>query len=128
MTPETKEQVIQDYLSGMPIKEIGAKYHIDVSVPGKLARKAGFPGRQRTEAKVSAKACPKCRKEIDVKGARFCPFCGADIRTEAEMLVEKLEKSKELYRFLPASHRDEFVQTINEAIKTLQERQNANSL
>lgn len=74
MTPETKEQVIQDYLSGMPIKEIGAKYHIDVSVPGKLTRKAGFPGRQRVEAKVSAKACPKCREKTGVKGARFCPF------------------------------------------------------
>lgn len=122
MTPETKEQVIQDYISGMPIKEIGAKYHIDVSMPGKLARKAGFPGRQRVEAKVSAKACPKCRKKTSVKGARFCPFCGADIRTEAEITVEKLEKAKEIYRFIPETYRDDFLLTMGEAIRLLKER------
>lgn len=121
MTPEIKEQVIQDYLSGMPVKEIGEKYHIDSSVPGKLTRKAGFPGRQQAEAKASAKVCPKCRKKIDVKGARFCPFCGTDIRTEAEMLVEKLEKTTELYRFLPETYRDDFLATISKAIKIIGE-------
>ena len=122
MTPETKEQVIQDYISGMPIKEIGAKYHIDVSMPGKLARKAGFPGRKRVEANVIAKACPKCRKKTSVKGARFCPFCGADIRTEAEITVEKLEKAKEIYRFIPERYRDDFLTTMNAAIRLLKER------
>lgn len=122
MTPEIKEQVIQDYISGMPIKEIGEKYHIDASIPGKLARKAGFPGRKRTEAEVSAKVCPKCRKITSVKGARFCPFCGADIRTEAENTVEKLEKSKELYRFIPETYRDDFLATMSAAIRLLKER------
>ncbi len=123
MSPEIKEKVIQDYITGMPVKEIAQKYSIDSSVPGKLARKAGFPGRKvQAEAKASAKVCPKCRKKIDVKGARFCPFCGTDIRSEAEMLVEKLEKTTELYRFLPETYRDDFLATISKAIKILQER------
>ena len=52
-----------------------------------------------------------------VSGARFCCFCGSDIRTENEILVERLEKITELFIFIPETSRDEFIGVINQAIK-----------
>ena len=120
MTPEIREQVIQEYLAGIPIIEIAAKYHIHKTTPGRIAKEAGYPGRRQKIA--NERKCKNCRMKINVKGARFCPFCGADLRTESEILVEKLENTTRLFRFLPENCRDDFIGTINKAIKMLQER------
>ena len=68
----------------------------------------------------AARICPKCRKVIEVKGAKFCCFCGADIRTEKELLIERVDKAFRVIQFLPASARDEMQQLfvdITEALK-----------
>jgi len=53
------------------------------------------------------RTCPKCRKTVDVKGARFCCFCGADIRSNKELLIERIHNAMSVLMLLPNSHRDE---------------------
>lgn len=65
---------------------------------------------------------PEVQKENQRKRRKVLPFCGADIRTEAEITVEKLEKSKEIYRFIPETYRDDFLATMSAAIRLLKER------
>lgn len=64
--------------------------------------------------KGKGKTCPKCRKKIDLKGARFCPYCATDLRSLNEILVEKVEKLKGLFISIPETERDFFVQTLCE--------------
>lgn len=63
------------------------------------------------------KTCPKCHKTIDVKGALYCCFCGADIRSEKELLIERINNAMRKTMLLPEGARDE-VQRLFVDIKT----------
>lgn len=75
--------------------------------------------RQTLRKESSGRICPKCKKHIDTKGARFCCFCGADIRTGKEIAAARLEKVLECVGYLPQGFRDEARDAILNAIKEL---------
>lgn len=67
------------------------------------------------------KFCPSCRKRLpDVKGMRFCAYCGSDIRSEAVKAAEGLAHVlARISTYYPANLRDEAVAAINKAIDIL---------
>lgn len=76
-------------------------------------------GALRVPRKTANKVCPKCRKVIELKDAKFCPYCANDLRSENEILVERLENLKSMYAYIPETQRDTFMQTICETINVL---------
>ena len=70
-------------------------------------------------AKVSEVKCPNCRATGHYKGAKFCYKCGADIRTEADILREKLGKLVADFVYLPDSVRDNAYSVVQETIDYL---------
>ena len=54
------------------------------------------------------KTCPNCKKTIEVKGARFCCYCGTDIRSSKDILIEKNKHLLNLIVDLPINNRDLF--------------------
>lgn len=67
------------------------------------------------------KFCPSCRKRLpDVKGMRFCAYCGSDIRSKQTKLAEDLGKVLDrISTYYPANLRDEAVIALNNAIDYL---------
>lgn len=127
-TPDQTQAILEDYRDrNITTKEITKKYFISVGTLARIVQANNEPlrnpnaskPRPRSPQATKYKSCPKCRKKIDLKGARFCPFCGADIRSENEVLAEKVIKQIELFKFLPETTRDDFVQTLNQAAAKL---------
>lgn len=77
------------------------------------------PKKAKPRTKTANKVCPKCRKVVELKDAKFCPYCANDLRSENELLAERLENLKSMYAYIPETQRDTFMQTICETINVL---------
>ena len=61
--------------------------------------------------------CPKCKCQITyILGAKFCYKCGADIRDEGDILIEKLSSICSTAATFPSSEADKAIATINEVV------------
>lgn len=118
-TKELEEKVIAEYITGDPVKDICDRYNIDLKQVDYIVRKHNISRRHPRKTNM-LKSCPKCRKKVDVKGARYCPFCGSDIRTEGEQLAERLKKLCEYSLDIAEQIRDEFISTLKEAMRMVQ--------
>lgn len=74
---------------------------------------------RKTAAKVSDVICPNCRAKGHYKGAKFCYKCGADVRTESDILRERLGKLVADFQYLPDSIRDNAYAVVQDTIDYL---------
>lgn len=121
LTREEIEEIVHAYKSGVTVSEL-------VEITGKYQQtirnvldREGVRAIQRREAdvKVSEVKCPNCRATGHYKGAKFCYKCGADIRTEADILRERLGKLVSDFIFLPDSIRDNACKVVQDTIDYL---------
>ena len=125
MTEETKREILRDYENKeISVASIADKFHVSRSAIAKIAvEMGGQPRRQNAFGKKrggKCKVCPKCKKTVDVKGARFCCYCGADIRNHIDILIERNERLLKISGLLPQNERDEFRDVLIANIKELQ--------
>ena len=115
LTIEQKKAICEEYKDhSINVNEIAERYglsrgevaHIAVEL-GAEPRRAKVYGGSRKKRTATVRACPKCRKIINVKGAKFCCFCGEDIRNNKELLIERVSKAMATIKFIPESLRDE---------------------
>jgi RecJ-like exonuclease len=74
---------------------------------------------KETVTKVSDVICPNCRAKGHYKGAKFCYKCGADVRTESDILRERLGKLVADFQYLPDSIRDNAYAVVQDTIDYL---------
>ena len=102
---------------------IAEKYGISKSAVSKIAIEEGAePRRPKTFGKrggVKMKHCPKCKRIVNVKDAKYCCYCAADLRTEKDRLIERVNRAMNLISFLPAHARDEMQQLLLDVIAEL---------
>ncbi len=124
-TDEQREYIIKAYKEGISVKEIAEDVGkcqqtifniLDQEGVRKIERTGPKPRKQTDKSNVK---CPNCRATGHYKGAKFCYRCGADIRTEADILRERLGKLVADTQFLPDSMRDNFCTVIQETIDYL---------
>lgn len=99
----------------------------------KVVKRAGLeqrrPRRKRekpeepTKKTNVEKICPKCRKPVEAHGARFCPWCGSDVRSERQIVAEELERVLGVVcdMNVPADSKDRACNTLRNAIRLLKE-------
>jgi hypothetical protein len=126
MTEETKRELLRDYENkNITVSEIAEKYGINRPKVAQIAVEMGAqPRREKVFGKKrghKGKTCPKCKKLIEVQGARFCYYCGADIRSNRDMLIEKNEELLQVVPQLPQNIRDIFRDVLLANIKELKE-------
>lgn len=118
LSMETKQMILEDYNNpNIKARDVQKKYGISQQVMQSVVLELGGVLRRPQRAcssKNGNKVCPKCHKKIEIKGARFCPFCATDIRNTNEILCEKIDNMLALYTFLPEGTRDNFISTLNE--------------
>lgn len=113
LTDEQKREIYELYLDPtVKLKDIAATYGINNSEVSRVARKYGAPARQthseHNMRKSGGRKCPTCKRQINIKDASFCPYCGADVRSPRELLISRVMKAMNYTKFLPESAKDEF--------------------
>ena len=125
---ETLRLIQSDYEhSDITREEICDKYGISFSTLTNYVNAFGFKPRQRrivyqnkTEKNnTQTVLCTRCKKSVSVPGARFCPYCGSDIRTESMKVQDSLSSLLSITNLMPENARDSFVKTIRDAIRLL---------
>lgn len=125
---ETIRLIQSDYEhSDLTRKEICEKYGISSSTLTNYVKEFGFELRQRhlmyphkpEKNHTQTVLCKRCKKSVSVPGARFCPYCGEDIRSESMKVQDRLSSLVELTSLIPENARDTFVKTIRDAIRLL---------
>lgn len=110
LTEAQRKEIYELYLDpSVKIKDIAATYGVDISTVGAVAVKMGAPLRQPKSkySRKTTKKCPTCKKNIDIKDAAFCPYCGTDIRDAKELLIHRIIAMMPKIKFMPAESRDE---------------------
>jgi rRNA maturation endonuclease Nob1 len=127
MTNEVKQEIAALYANKTnKVHDIAKAYNIAPATVGRIALEMGGELRRPKQAGKRGKhrkTCPKCRGTIEVKGAKFCPFCGTDIRSEKDLTVEALQKLLYVILALPQGDRDTARDTITKAINLLKEEE-----
>ena len=121
-------QIQTDYEhSNITRNEICEKYGISCSTLSNYVKAFGFEPRQRhlmyphkpEKNHTQTVLCTRCKKSVSVPGARFCPYCGSDIRTESMKVQDSLSSLLSITNLIPDSTRDTYVKTIRDAIRLL---------
>lgn len=130
---EIREEIARMYEAGSAYTEIqetiGCSTNAIIKVVEDFKLKPRRPGRKREKSEEPTKKtnvekiCPKCRKPIEVHGARFCPWCGADVRSERQIVAEELERVLGVVCDVnvPADSKDRACNTLRNAIRLLKE-------
>ncbi|MBQ6264929.1 MAG: hypothetical protein IJK60_05710 [Clostridia bacterium] len=82
-----------------------------------ILERNGLHERKEGVKKSSRKSkvkCPKCKALGHLPGARFCYKCGADIRDEGDILIERLSNIWEVINMVPSEKTDEVIKVIND--------------
>ena len=128
LTIEQKKEIYEEYQDrSKTLKEIAEKYgigttivsHIAVDEMGaepRLARSYNVKRKRPVEYK---RICPECHRVVEVKGAKFCCFCGTDMRSKKELLIERIEGAMPNILHLPSSMRDGMQTLFIDIIKEL---------
>lgn len=121
---ETIRLIQSDYEhSDITREEICEKYGISSSTLSNYVKAFGFEPRQNRIAYVPyvkrEAVFDRCKRTVSVPGARFCPYCGSDIRTEAMKVQDSLSSLLSITNLIPDSTRDTYVKTIRDAIRLL---------
>lgn len=121
ITQETREAILQDYNNpANTVRGLEQKYGIErrditriaVEMGATPRRPARYGVKMSERATAPKKICARCKKTIAVDGARFCPFCGADIRSSKEICADQIERIIPRVSLLPESVRNEVLQVL----------------
>lgn len=111
MTNEMKKEIYEAYVNGEKVTDIAKKHDMWAADVSRIAISMGAQPRRelkpRQRKKEIAKTCSHCHRKIALKDAKFCCYCGADLRTEKDRLIERIHKGMELMSLLPSEARDE---------------------
>lgn len=123
MTNETKKEIYEAYINGEKVTDIAKKHDMWAADVSRIAISMGAQPRRtlkpRERKEEIIKTCPKCHRKIALKDAKFCCYCGADMRTEKDRLIERIRKGMELISLLPSEARDEVQQLLIDVEKEL---------
>ena len=90
-----RKEIIAMYSDkSIPVSEILETYHISRPVLTRILKEEAVPFRLPKAAgkrsNVKLDCCPICHKSLMAKDARFCCWCGSDVRSEGDKLLDKL--------------------------------------
>lgn len=113
-TNEQQAQIAEDYESNLPLVAICSKWGMSADtmydVLDEFYKSKGQtrPAKKRIYKNTTNIKCEHCGALAPV-GAKFCPYCGKSIKTEAEKMADKvLWLRAELLHYLPQDSRKQY--------------------
>ena len=111
ITEEVRREVYSLWDQGFSKVEIGKRVGVSDSTVGKILRS------KPTDEEL--KSCPCCGIKSK-KDARYCWWCGGDIRCEADKLLERVVSMRAMIHHLPENMKSEFDGVTRDVIKYLE--------
>ena len=102
---EMIKTVMEERQAGLTRDEISEKYSIPIGSLANIIAKE--QKRERKEAEAKIRYCPHCKAKIEKPEMKFCWNCGADIRSEEQLLLKELETLRGILASFPVVHADE---------------------
>ena len=102
---EMIKTVMEERQAGLTRAEISEKYAIPIGSLANIIAKE--QKRERKEAETKIRHCPHCKTKIEKPEMKFCWNCGADIRSEEQLLLKELETLRGILASFPVTHADE---------------------
>ena len=118
-TDEQKNEVIRLYKEGRTYKEIIAQMGVASLAINNILCSAKVERRINRLTSAKVKTCILCHRQIPIKDAKFCPYCGTLAMTEKEQLIEKVKWLFGLATFLPETSRDEYHSVVSKVVEEL---------
>ena len=120
LTPQQRKEICELYSdTSVGVREIAKAYQIDPSTVCRVAKQEGSSprvpqiGENRPKTmkvpKKDVKKCKTCGKHVEISGAKFCPYCGTDIRSPRELLAQRINAFAPKIKYLPENCRDELM-------------------
>ena len=109
ITEEVRREVYSLWDSGMNKVEIGKRVGLSEAAVAKVVK----------HRPNGNKICPVCLKESN-DGARYCWWCGNDIRSDADKLLERVVSMRPMIHHLPENMKSEFDGVTRDVIKYLE--------
>lgn len=100
---EMIKTIMEERQAGLTRAEISEKYAIPIGSLSNIITKE--QKREKAEAKI--RYCPHCKTKIEKPEMKFCWNCGADIRSEEQLLLKELETLRGILASFPVAHADE---------------------
>lgn len=122
-----KEEIITMYKDrSVKVQEILETYEISNNILNRILEEENVPKRRpkaagkRTNVKLDK--CPVCGKFIREKDARYCYWCGADVRSKKDRVLENLGTlwSKLYPNFISYDEKEEVKNLFDEITKYIQ--------
>ena len=108
ITEELRREVYSHWDNGMNKAEIGRRINLSEAAVANVIK----------NRPNGNKICPVCGKESNA-GARYCWWCGGDIRSEADKLLERVVSMRAMIHHLPENMKNEFDGVTRDVIKYL---------
>lgn len=115
MTQEQKREIYELYIDpSNKLRDIAQLYGLkQTSKVSQIAVEMGAtPRRPNTFGKrlekPTTRKCSNCKSKIAIQNAKYCPFCGADIRTDGDILIDEMMALLSKLMIIPSSERDNF--------------------
>lgn len=122
VTREKELQIIDSYNRLKNIRGVVNECHTSSKTVARVLDENNIKRRKR-KPEHSAKTCKTCKKKIDIVGAKFCPYCGCDLRDPIILKFDELlAASRAVNKFSPPGEVDKLIMTINELRKMIFER------
>ena len=102
---EMIKTVMEERQAGLTRAEISEKYTIPIGSLAHIITKERK--RETKEAETKIRRCPYCKTKIEKPEMKFCWNCGADIRSEEQLLLKELETLRGILASFPVAHADE---------------------
>jgi hypothetical protein len=121
MTQEKKAEIAKMYSDkSNKTQDIAKLYGISRGKLSAIVKEFGIPPRRKpNNSKI--KRCPQCHSGVNVTGALFCPYCGSDIRTEDEKLIDRVVWLLSIIHKVGINDRDEAKDVLSDVLKKLRE-------
>lgn len=117
-------ELLERYKNGEKMAALTKEYGFDASTMYKRADNCGIPRQHPKMSRGRNKfiKCTKCGNDKNIRGAKFCFNCGADIRDNILILIDKLQDALANTKFLPDGIREDVSETIREAMAEFKKR------
>ena len=117
---ETVELIVECAKKGDKGTKIAKDLGLDSSSVYRILHREGIlESKRKTDHSKDPKTkkCPACRNTINyIYGMKFCYKCGADIRDEGDILIERLGDICKTIATFPVSEGDKAIAVINDTI------------
>lgn len=110
---EVVDQIKELYEEGFKYSEIAELVGVTPKAVSNQVTRLGISNRKKCERTVKIKKCPKCNKKLPHE-SKFCMFCGADVTSKEDVLLNKLETVFKATQFIPETVRNDCVNILRE--------------